>query len=116
MLFQGHFDPKCRLRLSTAIGICPIGSLVKMRTGRLHVVILQNSAHFTRPSSLRRATRHCRVRAGDAIAEREPRDAWITLGNDVLWDGELASGEMLPGTVSNTAETWYDRNVESRQN
>jgi len=45
----GQFDPELMLRFIECIGIYPIGSVVRLSTSRLAIVVDQNGADYTRP-------------------------------------------------------------------
>ena len=47
--WEGHFDPKIFHAFVKSVGIYPLGSLVKLHSGRLGVVIEQHPGNLTRP-------------------------------------------------------------------
>jgi HD-GYP domain-containing protein (c-di-GMP phosphodiesterase class II) len=105
--WKGHFDPKVLSAFIKAIGIYPTGALVKMRSGRLAVVVEQNAAVLTKPVvkvffSTKSITyipverldlAHASAR--DEIVSREARSHWKLEMIDELWAGDMA--RMKPG-------------------
>lgn len=95
--WTGHFDPQIFQAFVRSVGIYPLGSLVRLKSGRLAVVIEQNEksllvpkvkVFFSTKSGLHiereivnLAAPHC----NDAIAAREPREAWDFKDLDDLW-------------------------------
>jgi len=97
--WSGQFDSVVFQAFVKSLGIYPIGSLVRMRSGRLGVVVEQGSASLmaprvkvffsTRsnmpitPETIDLAARHC----ADAILAREPVERWNFPHLDELWAG-----------------------------
>ena len=100
--WTGHFDPTLFAVFVRSLGIYPIGSLVRLRSGRLAVVVEQHAKDLTAPTvKVFFSTRAnlpiavtridlSRKEANDAIAAREPRGSWNFPQLDVLWAGEAA--------------------------
>jgi hypothetical protein len=100
--WKGHFDPKIFQSFVKSVGIYPTGSLVRMRSGRLAVVLDQNPSTLTRP----RVKLFFSTRAGlplepqildlasshvvDQIESREPPENWNFTYLTELWDGDAA--------------------------
>jgi putative nucleotidyltransferase with HDIG domain len=100
--WKGHFDPTVFQSFVKGIGIYPTGSLVRMRSGRLAVVLEQNPAALTKP----RVKLFFSTKAGlplkpqildlaaphttDQIESREPPEKWNFPYLTELWDGDAA--------------------------
>jgi HD-GYP domain-containing protein (c-di-GMP phosphodiesterase class II) len=100
--WKGHFDPVIFQSFVRSVGIYPTGSLVRMRSGRLAVVLDQNPSGLTKPRVklffstkaglplephiLDLAARH----ATDQIEAREPPENWNFPYLTELWDGDAA--------------------------
>jgi HD-GYP domain-containing protein (c-di-GMP phosphodiesterase class II) len=100
--WKGHFDTAIFQSFVKSVGIYPTGSLVRMRSGRLAVVLDQNPAALTRPrvklffstkaglplkpQVLDLASPH----AADRIEAREPNENWNFPYLTELWDGDAA--------------------------
>ncbi|MFN4359930.1 MAG: HD-GYP domain-containing protein [Hylemonella sp.] len=97
---QGHFDPQVFQAFVKSLGIYPIGSLVRLASGRLAVVVEQSSRSLTMPlvkvfystkSDLRippelidLSTPGC----SDKIAGREDPGKWKFPDLNELWSGQ----------------------------
>ena len=100
--WAGHFDPRIFALFVKSLGIYPTGSLVRMRSGRLAVVVKQDARDLTLPtvkvffsvgSNLPiPALQIDLARSGetDKIVAREPRGRWNFPHLDVLWAGDAA--------------------------
>lgn len=98
--WHGHFDDKVLTAFIKTVGIYPTGSLVKLRSGKLAVVVEQNAAALTKPVIKvffsTKAGVHipvveldlARPGASESIIGREPREEWDTTLIDALWAGE----------------------------
>ncbi|MDC8758350.1 HD-GYP domain-containing protein [Janthinobacterium fluminis] len=100
--WKGHFDQRILSAFIKTLGIYPTGALVRMKTGRLAMVIEQNPASLTKPvvkvffstksdtyipvQRIDLSQAHER----DSIAGREPREKWNFAKIDELWAGEFA--------------------------
>ncbi|MES2741735.1 MAG: HD-GYP domain-containing protein [Pseudomonadota bacterium] len=98
--WKGHFDPAVLAAFIKTLGIYPTGALVRMQSGRLAIVIEQNTASLTKPvvkvffstksntsipiELLDLAWPH----ATDSIAGGESREKWNFPYLDELWAGE----------------------------
>lgn len=95
--WKGHFDPRVFQAFVRSVGIYPVGSLVRLSSGRLAVVIEQNDQSLLAPkvkvfystksgmhieqAVVNLAAAHC----NDAIAARESADDWDFKDLDSLW-------------------------------
>ncbi|HKT71287.1 MAG TPA: HD-GYP domain-containing protein [Steroidobacteraceae bacterium] len=100
--WKGHFDASIFQMFVKSVGIYPTGSLVRMRSGRLGVVLEQNPAALTKP----RVKIFFSTKAGlplephvvdlasphatDHIVSREPLEKWDFPYLTELWDGDAA--------------------------
>jgi HD-GYP domain-containing protein (c-di-GMP phosphodiesterase class II) len=100
--WKGHFDPVIFQSFVKSVGIYPTGSLVRMRSGRLAVVLDQNPSALTKPRVklffstkaglplepriLDLAARH----ATDQIEARESPENWKFTYLTQLWGGDVA--------------------------
>jgi putative nucleotidyltransferase with HDIG domain len=100
--WKGHFDTTVFQSFVKSVGIYPTGSLVRMRSGRLAVVLEQNTAALTKP----RVKIFFSTKAGlplehqvldlsaahttDQIEAREPPENWNFPYLTELWDGASA--------------------------
>ena len=100
--WKGHFDTMVFQSFVKSIGIYPTGSLVKLRSGRLAVVLEQNPATLTKP----RVKIFFSTKAGlplepqvvdlaspgtvDQIESRENPENWNFPYLNELWDGDAA--------------------------
>ena len=100
--WKGHFDPAVFAAFVKSLGIYPTGSLVRLVSGKLAVVVEQNPQATTRPhvkvffstkSNLPLPVQVLDLsKSGERIAGREPREAWNFPHIEGLWAGDaLAS-------------------------
>lgn len=101
--WKGHFDPQVFQAFVKSIGIYPVGSLVRMASGRLGVVIEQSGGSLTAPIvklfySLKSSMRIVPVVidlskavGADKIVAREDPAAWAFPDLNELWLGDLAA-------------------------
>jgi len=97
---KGQFDPVVFKAFVTSLGIYPIGSLVRLKSGMLAVVTQQNPAALTAPEvkaffSTKQEMRVTPrlidlsdVKCKDAIIGRESNSTWKFTHLDELWAGE----------------------------
>jgi len=97
---KGHFDPVIFKAFVTSLGIYPVGSLVRLKSGLLAVVTQQNERALTNPEvkvffSTKQGL-HVTPRlvdlsspgCNDSIVGRESNDTWNFTHLDALWAGE----------------------------
>jgi putative nucleotidyltransferase with HDIG domain len=98
--WKGHFDTAVFQTFVKSVGIYPTGSLVRMRSGRLAVVLDQNPSALTKP----RVKLFFSTKAGmplvpqvmdlasaaatDQIEAREPQEKWHFSYLNELWGGD----------------------------
>ena len=96
--WQGHFDRTMFQSFVRCIGIYPTGSLVRMRSGKLAVVLEQNGAALTKPSvkiffstksgePIRPEILDLAKDSRDQIECPEPPEKWKFPYINELWDG-----------------------------
>ena len=96
--WTGHFDAAIFAAFVKSLGIYPSGSLVRLASGRLAVVVEQNAHALTMPvvkvffsskSNLPLPTELLDLsRSGDRIVAREPRGDWSVPQLEGLWTGD----------------------------
>lgn len=97
--WHGHFDKKVLNAFIKTVGIYPSGSLVKLRSGTVAVVVEQNASALTKPivkaffsskSGARIPIERIDLSgpgAREGIVGREPRDKYDAAFIDALWAG-----------------------------
>ncbi len=95
--WKGHFDPKVFHAFIRCVGIYPVGSLVKLQSGRLGVVVEQNGDALTAPRVKifystksqshipERVLDLAQAGSNDKIISREDAAAWGFKHIDDLW-------------------------------
>jgi HD-GYP domain-containing protein (c-di-GMP phosphodiesterase class II) len=98
--WKGHFDPELFAVFVKSLGIYPTGALVRLRSGRLAVVVMQDLRDLTAPvvkafystkSNMPITVVQIELAApgaSDAIVDREPREKWNFPQIDSLWAGD----------------------------
>jgi len=102
--WKGHFDSAVFQSFVKSVGIYPTGSLVRMSSGRLAVVLEQNPAALTKPrvkvffstkSGMPLEPRILDLAAGgvtERIEAREPPESWNFTYLRELWGGDVTPG------------------------
>jgi HD-GYP domain-containing protein (c-di-GMP phosphodiesterase class II) len=100
--WQGHFDPKVLQTFVKTIGIYPVGSLVRMASGKLGVVVEQNPQKLTSPKVklffstksglpfLPKLVDLAESHVNDRIVAREPPENWDFGYLNDLWATHIA--------------------------
>ncbi|HEV8690775.1 MAG TPA: HD-GYP domain-containing protein [Ideonella sp.] len=99
--WKGHFDPAVFKAFVKGVGIYPVGSLVRLHSGRLAVVLEQNPQSLATPtvrvffstkSNMPVPTQTLDLaRSSDKIVSREDPKTWGFPQLDELWAGDLGT-------------------------
>jgi len=101
---NGHFDPKVFQAFVKSLGIYPIGSLVRLSSGRLGVVVEQTGKSLTTPSVKVFFSTKSNMRivpevidlsgqgCTEKIASREDPAKWRFADLHELWSGIASAG------------------------
>jgi HD-GYP domain-containing protein (c-di-GMP phosphodiesterase class II) len=102
--WHGHFDPTVLSAFVKLLGIYPVGTLVRLGSGHLAIVVEQNPDTLTKPVvkaffSLKTNARIpperidlSRASIKDAIKGRESRDQWQFEDLERIWAGDAIAG------------------------
>jgi len=112
---DGQFDTMVFAAFVKSLGVYPIGSLVRMRSGRLAVVVEQSTGQLLKPwvkvfystkSQMPVPTELLDTgdaRCNDGIAARESNETWKFPHLDELWAGRDALATMASGRAATAA-------------
>ncbi len=101
--WQGHFDPVVLKAFVRGLGLYPTGSVVRLHSQRIAVVVEQNDANLTAPvvrifysmnSQMPMAPQRLDLAGkacSDRIVAREPLQDWGGVNVNALWGGDAAS-------------------------
>ena len=101
---NGHFDPTVFQAFVKSLGIYPIGSLVRLKSGRLGVVVDQSAASLLKPRIKVFFSTHSNAHiwpelidlsapgCHDQIAGREDPAKWKFPDLDALWRANTTGG------------------------
>jgi HD-GYP domain-containing protein (c-di-GMP phosphodiesterase class II) len=98
--WQGHFDPPVFAAFVQSLGIYPTGSLVRLASGKLAVVVEQNAAAITTPvvkvfystkSKLPLPMQRLDLAtSSERIVGRESREGWNAAQIEALWAADVS--------------------------
>ncbi len=99
--WKGHFDPAVFAAFVKSVGIYPSGSMVRLASGKLAVVVAQNAQAITLPTVKVFFSTKANLplpvqlidlaRSSERITGREPREAWNFLQIEALWADGIAT-------------------------